>query len=827
MAILQGQAARDYLAQNPQANYRALAPEEVTSMMPRKRGLLENLGLGLTKPFRGLAEQVMSVGGFLVDPTKPIENRNLALLTDEEEQIFRENPLLAGTQYGAGIGAFAVPGGGAFGGGLKGAIASGAASGTLGGFGGANREEDIARSTAMGGGLGALFGAGTYGIGKGVQALKNKGRTAGGIVRSSSDDANAILESVTKEGPKAGGEFLTGGKIATDNLDELRRTFDALPEGDMTKQAMKSLYGFGDDAASLGDDILNRVPAKLQGTSDDVVSQFDDTLDDILQNSPAEQKRQALEKLLKAIPDSEPLAPALKNQVTGALDELPLNVPKSQNWLQKTGRDIEYGGMGIKAKPGDLNYAGQVDLDKNAIDWGLDMAQKQGMIKNASLSHQNMSKIPEALGKIRQDALKDISIKVSTSDLIDDLSPVMAQRLRIPEEQARSIMNSQLQNYITKGGGSNMLRGMSPDDIMQGRFVLDQNALHKITQDWGDEAFRTNNLWNKGAPNITPGSEAKRLVNEYAVTTLKDASPVYRNANRAFNALYRQNTNLVNAANRGQISVTGGRAAVTQQIQPWAERQLGKVMQGVGNLQAKLPNVNLSGAVDLLGSPAMQRMAPIAAATTIPQMGQQTMAGQQSQGDVLGTSNMQNMMNMMPAPGSYPQMGGSPQMMIQSNPGAQQMIAMQLLSSGMSPSDVKLTMELLGITSPESTMTTDQKKMLTNLDNAENMLNILDSQLAGVGTADFAPGARISGIFKNIAGDIGLNPEAATYEDTRQGFASRIARALGETGTLNDKDIERAINLLPKLSDSTREAQVKLEQLRGIIADARLNTVSY
>lgn len=821
MAILRGAEAAAYLQNNPQSNYRTLSADELANMpAPRKRGFIENLGLGLTKPFRGLAEQIASVGGFLVDPEKPIENQKRIFLTDEEAQIFKNDPLLAGAQYGAGIGAWAIPGGKSFGGGFKGAVASGASSGALSGFGAANRPEDVLASTALGGGAGGVAGGALYGIGQGVSGIKNalKGK---GVIKGSTNATNKTLEELTQAGPGTGKELLTGGNIAKDNLDELKKAFDAMPEGDMTKEAMKSIYGFGDD-------VVSRVPNKLAGTTDDVVSQFDSALDDIMQNSPAEQKRQALEKLLKAIPDSDPLAQPLKNQVTGALDELPLSLPKNQNWLQKTGRNIEYGGMGFKAKPGDLNYAGQVDLDKSAVDWGLDMAQKQGLIDDATLSHQNLSKIPEALGKVRQDALRNTSVSVRASDLVDDLAPGMAQRLQIPVSDAKSVMNNTIQNYMQKGGGAKMGAGLSADDIIQGNFTLDQNALHQITQDFGDTAFKTQRLWDNGAARIAPEAEAKRLFSDYASTALKDASPIYRNTNRAFNALYRQNPNLVNAANRGQISVTGGRAAISQQIQPWAERQVGKVMQGLGNAQAKLPSLGNINPSSIANNPAVQKAVPITLGTfASPQYNNQGQYQNQDQGDVLGTDTMQGVMNYMPSPGQstgYPQNGaqmaggqmGAPQGGMGGD--ALKMTALQLLVSGMDPEQVSMIVGLM------STLPADQAGMLMgSMGGGEEPKKMTDFQtkLAGASTiAEDALGLLESGQvntgklanISNTAGEFfGTIDPANTQYRSQLAFARTALRNALLGANMSEKELKSIEKFIPEYTDEPNVAKVKLQ----------------
>jgi hypothetical protein len=55
------------------------------------------------------------------------------------------------------------------------------------------------------------------------------------------------------------------------------------------------------------------------------------------------------------------------------------------------------------------------------------------------------------------------------------------------------------------------------------------------------------------------------------------------------------------------------------------------------------------------------------------------------------------------------------------------------------------------------------------------------------------------------------------YRDTIKGFSSKLARALGETGVLTDRDVTRALNLFPKATDSQPIATEKLNRLRGFL----------
>jgi hypothetical protein len=145
-----------------------------------QRGFLGNLVSNMTKPFRSLAQGVWDIGGFLADPSRPIEEVKPLPgigLTEQERTTAYQDPILHGLKTGAGIGAFAVPGGGAFGGGLKGALASGAISGGLGGFGAAGGAEwgEALKGAGIGAGVGAATGAALYGAGELLKKVTGKG----------------------------------------------------------------------------------------------------------------------------------------------------------------------------------------------------------------------------------------------------------------------------------------------------------------------------------------------------------------------------------------------------------------------------------------------------------------------------------------------------------------------------------------------------------------------------------------------------------------------------------------------------------------------------
>jgi hypothetical protein len=182
------QALLDYIKQNPQliatfVNNSEVSPAhlEVLSSLaqenpqlftapetPAKKGLLENLALGITKPFRGMGEDILGIGRAIINPDKPVENYNPVFLNKQEFQSrMQGDPLLEALKTGAGIGAFAIPGGGSIGQmALKGAVAGGMA-----GFGGSEGNlgealKSAGKGAATGGAVGGLFGLGGRALSK-------------------------------------------------------------------------------------------------------------------------------------------------------------------------------------------------------------------------------------------------------------------------------------------------------------------------------------------------------------------------------------------------------------------------------------------------------------------------------------------------------------------------------------------------------------------------------------------------------------------------------------------------------------------------------------
>lgn len=122
-------------------------------------------------------------------------------------------------------------------------------------------------------------------------------------------------------------------------------------------------------------------------------------------------------------------------------------------------------------------------------------------------------------------------------------------------------------------------------------------------------------------------------------------------------------------------------------------------------------------------------------------------------------------------------------------------------------------------------LSSTQQQSLTKLGTADTILSQIEQQLATVGLGG-GPLGKAQGTFKSVMGKLGLNDNAAAYEDFRKGIATQLAKALGESGNLSDQDIKRAIQMIPGLNDTAGQAQLKLQQIRQVIEDSRQNVYS-
>lgn len=110
-----------------------------------------------------------------------------------------------------------------------------------------------------------------------------------------------------------------------------------------------------------------------------------------------------------------------------------------------------------------------------------------------------------------------------------------------------------------------------------------------------------------------------------------------------------------------------------------------------------------------------------------------------------------------------------------------------------------------------------REKGINQVNTALGIANQIEKNFKKVGET-----GRIAGLGQKAGAAIGFNPKATAYEALRLASIGPLARAISsEVGVLTDKDIQRAEQLLPKLTDTPEEAQLKMQLLKEAIAERR------
>lgn len=132
--------------------------------------------------------------------------------------------------------------------------------------------------------------------------------------------------------------------------------------------------------------------------------------------------------------------------------------------------------------------------------------------------------------------------------------------------------------------------------------------------------------------------------------------------------------------------------------------------------------------------------------------------------------------------------------------------------------------KLSGLGTTENTtsnMTTSEKNQLAKLQSANTALDQLEQlyQKAGGGQGI------IGGNIANFLGGLGLNSDVSTYNQLAQGLINQIGAAIGKTDSLNTEgEVQRALSLVPKITDDNQTAMNKLATLRALLQE---NTGTY
>ena len=122
--------------------------------------------------------------------------------------------------------------------------------------------------------------------------------------------------------------------------------------------------------------------------------------------------------------------------------------------------------------------------------------------------------------------------------------------------------------------------------------------------------------------------------------------------------------------------------------------------------------------------------------------------------------------------------------------------------------------------SSDSNLSAAQQTQLAKFESADDAINELEAlyNQAGGGKGP------IAGNLQSVAGDWGWDSGARTYNQMAEGLVNQIAQAIGKTDSLNTEgEVQRALQLVPSLTDDAQTAQNKLRTLREMLAQTKAN----
>lgn len=127
----------------------------------------------------------------------------------------------------------------------------------------------------------------------------------------------------------------------------------------------------------------------------------------------------------------------------------------------------------------------------------------------------------------------------------------------------------------------------------------------------------------------------------------------------------------------------------------------------------------------------------------------------------------------------------------------------------------------LGSSNSSSNLSTAEKNQLAKLQSASTAIDELESLYNKAGGGQGVIGGNVA----NFLGGLGLNSDVSTYNQLAQGLINQIGAAIGKTDSLNTEgEVQRALSLVPKLTDDAQTAKNKLATLRSLL---QTNTGTY
>jgi len=638
-------------------------------------------------------------------------------------------------------------------------------------------------------GFGASLLPGTK-FGSTVAGLAASG-AGSGFANSDFEDPTDILRNVGM-GAAIGGVTGVASKA-------LSKQFNKLTPRGRAANALRNA-GLIDDAGNTINNTGGKGVIKASG------DKYNSLLEGIGRIDDPEQQKLLASQFLNYTPNNAKLtnsSDAIARSIYGADEALLGNESRGVGQkLINQGRDMQYrgSGLGFSSKRG-LDFTGAYKGDTKALDkmYKLTGAGDKG------IGPETISKLAEGMGNLRDNELAGLTINSNINDLVDEVAPRVAKLQGIQLSKTRGLVRDALLNSVEMP--DSILRNV--DAYINSRVPLSAGDFHDLSIQFGPMA-------RKVARSVNPVSneaQISKVISDVSKGKLKAASPLYKDINRAYVALYDQLPGMVKAANRGQISVTGGRAELLAQAQPFLERTAGRGMEKVGKVLSGMGDSNLINKTsDVLSNQAAKPLLNSALINTLTRSGENM--GPQDQ-DSLDMGYMEDgQSDPRAALNSINSAGGT-----QMTPD----LVMEFINAGIDPKNIQGFMSLQSAFEPAKarSLSANAQSQLNDIQTTDRDLQGLQQDITGQYANRFGPIQ--GGILGDLIGNLGLDPEGDALR-MRIGLLSQNVAKSAEGGRVTDKDREYYLSLLPNRRDSTATALAKTTSLREMLANRYQNT---
>jgi len=492
-----------------------------------------------------------------------------------------------------------------------------------------------------------------------------------------------------------------------------------------------------------------------------------------------------------------------------------VGISRAGNWLteglKNKGQALYQAGKGIKTE----TTPGGVGKTMKAAKEAERITQKYREGFNAQGINNSYERLTNDLTK----ELSKSSLSYDRDDLVLEAAKQLAGSKNISQDRALNIATSQVDEAMTSLG----LEGRS----------LSAADLARVKALFQDTAFKVKE--NVGLGSIDRVAQAK--IHDIADKLVKgNISNVGNKIYSEMSTLHRVAPDIIDQANKA-VAASGGIGIGNI---PGLRALIGGVESGIGDVMRRTGGVLAgdSAIQQLLGSATqgvrqgvgnaipMQVSAELSrqlGSEAQPLQGSTTQGAfdnsQGVQGDIQDSQDdyVEQLYNSIFGSQSN-QAGG----LLGGGDYAQQsaLLTLLLASSGMKISEASafapILLASMGV-KEQKPMGKDEIGLAT----AENMIGEIENALEGITLSGTEFGAATGGRLATAYGKAIPASQQGQYLQLRTGVASRLARALGEVGVLTDKDIERAVNLLPTLEDTPQSAKSKIERLRRLLGETR------